>query len=159
MNSVRTLITGLLGAALLTSCETTGDPTQGGLFGWSETKAKQRIAEREVALQESSGELSRERDRGRGLHLRKQAGARRLAAAPARPSLRGGDFDRLIREVETVEREAPTAAGSSRARRLRDEILAARSDPALTGEQRVRLIRDFEQRIVRLRAALTLPRE
>ncbi len=29
-------------ALMLTSCETTGDPTQGGLFGWSQTKANYR---------------------------------------------------------------------------------------------------------------------
>lgn len=34
----------------LVSCETTGDPTQGGLFGWSETKAQGRIYERRQTL-------------------------------------------------------------------------------------------------------------
>jgi hypothetical protein len=34
----------------LTSCETTGDPTQGGLFGWSQNKADYRIQERRDAL-------------------------------------------------------------------------------------------------------------
>jgi hypothetical protein len=35
----------VLGAAgLTTSCETQGDPTQGGLFGWSENKYQQREA-------------------------------------------------------------------------------------------------------------------
>lgn len=38
--------------ALLTSCETTGDPNQGGLFGWSQGKANYRIAEREHRLQQ-----------------------------------------------------------------------------------------------------------
>jgi len=37
-------------ALSLTSCETTGDPTQGGLFGWSQNQADQRIAERRDAL-------------------------------------------------------------------------------------------------------------
>ena len=37
-------------ALALTSCETTGDPTQGGLFGWSQNKADQRIYERRDAL-------------------------------------------------------------------------------------------------------------
>lgn len=37
-------------ALTLTSCETTGDPTQGGLFGWSQNKADQRIYERRDTL-------------------------------------------------------------------------------------------------------------
>ncbi|RBP43662.1 hypothetical protein DES53_10560 [Roseimicrobium gellanilyticum] len=35
---------------LLTSCETTGDPNQGGLFGWSQSKADYRLHEREQRL-------------------------------------------------------------------------------------------------------------
>ncbi|MCG7540150.1 MULTISPECIES: hypothetical protein [Pseudoalteromonas] len=31
--------------SLLSGCETTGDPTTGGLYGWSEEKAKQRQAQ------------------------------------------------------------------------------------------------------------------
>lgn len=31
--------------SLLAGCETTGDPTTGGLYGWSEEKAKQRQAQ------------------------------------------------------------------------------------------------------------------
>ncbi len=33
-----------------TSCETTGDPTQGGIF-WSENKAQDRLAERQAQLE------------------------------------------------------------------------------------------------------------
>ncbi len=42
----------LFAAASLTSCETTGDPTQGGLFGWSQGKADDRIYARERRLAE-----------------------------------------------------------------------------------------------------------
>ena len=38
----------LLGSMLLMlGCQTTGDPRQGGLWGWSEEKAQQRISDRE----------------------------------------------------------------------------------------------------------------
>lgn len=49
----------------LTGCETTGDPRQGGLFGWSETKAQGRIQEREEYLGavESDTEYQRRRSR------------------------------------------------------------------------------------------------
>lgn len=47
-------ITAILAAAFslqfLAACETTGDPNKGGLFGWSESKAKDRIHSREAEL-------------------------------------------------------------------------------------------------------------
>ncbi len=33
-------------ASSLTSCATTGDPSEGGLFGWSQSMSNQRIADR-----------------------------------------------------------------------------------------------------------------
>ncbi len=61
----------LLAAAALTSCETTGDPNQGGLFGWSQGKADDRIYVREQRL----AELERENayQRGRTDELESQA--------------------------------------------------------------------------------------
>jgi chromosome segregation ATPase len=48
---------------LLSACETTGDPKQGGLFGWSQGKADQRKSERQSHLgalkQEQQSEESR----------------------------------------------------------------------------------------------------
>ncbi len=48
MKTLRCLL--LLPLLSLVSCETTGDPTQGGLFGWSENKAQGRIYERRQTL-------------------------------------------------------------------------------------------------------------
>lgn len=39
-----------LAALALASCATTGDPNQGGLFGWSESQARQRIDDRRYTL-------------------------------------------------------------------------------------------------------------
>lgn len=47
----------------LTSCETTGDPTQGGLFGWSQNKADDRIAEREDTLRRLRSDNYRQQNR------------------------------------------------------------------------------------------------
>jgi len=58
----RAILLSLASAALLSSCATTGDPTQGGLFGWSENKAEDRIAAREERLRR----LDRENDYQRG---------------------------------------------------------------------------------------------
>lgn len=44
------------GAMSLTSCETTGDPTQGGLFGWSQQKANVRIDQRQRELNYLEGD-------------------------------------------------------------------------------------------------------
>lgn len=56
----------LLAAALplvLTSCETTGDPNQGGLFGWSQSKADQRLDDRRAELSSLRSDTSRQRSR------------------------------------------------------------------------------------------------
>lgn len=37
-------------ALSLVSCETTGDPTEGGLFGWSQSKFDERIYQKERTL-------------------------------------------------------------------------------------------------------------
>lgn len=42
----------------LTSCETTGDPTKGGIF-WSPTKAQQRLDERQQTLNDINSDTSR----------------------------------------------------------------------------------------------------
>lgn len=42
----------ILGAVSLSSCAYTGDPNQGGLFGWSQGMANDRIAVREQRLQQ-----------------------------------------------------------------------------------------------------------
>jgi hypothetical protein len=47
----------------LTSCETTGDPTQGGLFGWSQSKADVRIQEREDTLHRLRSDNYRQQSR------------------------------------------------------------------------------------------------
>jgi chromosome segregation ATPase len=48
---------------LLNACETTGDPKQGGLFGWSEGKADQRKDERQSRLSTLKKEQQSEEDR------------------------------------------------------------------------------------------------
>jgi chromosome segregation ATPase len=51
MDSWVALLVAAFALVLLGGCETTGDPRQGGLFGWSESKAQERQAslQREVA--------------------------------------------------------------------------------------------------------------
>ena len=42
----------------LTGCETTGDPTKGGIF-WSESKAQDRLNQRGAALDQIESDTSR----------------------------------------------------------------------------------------------------
>lgn len=53
----------LLTAASLTSCAYTGDPNQGGLFGWSQGMANDRIAVREQRLSQLENENAYQRGR------------------------------------------------------------------------------------------------
>lgn len=65
-------------SALLTSCETTGDPNQGGLFGWSQNKANDRIAVREQHLSDLENENAYQRGRTRALEEEKARRERQL---------------------------------------------------------------------------------
>ncbi len=55
----------LISAMGLVSCETTGDPRQGGLFGWSEGQAQGRIYERQRTLDDIERDTARQRSRSR----------------------------------------------------------------------------------------------
>lgn len=68
IRKITLLLPVMLGASLfLTGCETTGDPRQGGLFGWSETKAQGRIQEREDTLNAVNSDTDYQRRRSRRL--------------------------------------------------------------------------------------------
>src|SRR6266702_7370684 len=73
---------GLLAAGwLLIGCTTTGDPQQGGLFGWSEAKARDRQRERQERVAAEDAELAREDARRRELEARDASTEHGLAAA------------------------------------------------------------------------------
>lgn len=55
----------------LASCETTGDPTQGGLFGWSESKAQGRLYQKEAELNHVRGNTQQVQDQNRYLEGRR----------------------------------------------------------------------------------------
>ena len=56
---------------LLTSCETTGDPSQGGLFGWSSNKADQRSAALQQHLQDVDSDTAYQKGRTKALEQKK----------------------------------------------------------------------------------------
>ena len=65
---------------VLTSCATTGNPTQGGLFGWSSSQADERISARERRLDELDRENAYLRSRSRSLEDTAAARQRQLDA-------------------------------------------------------------------------------
>ncbi len=66
----------VLSPLLLCSCETTGDPRQGGLFGWSESQARGRIYQREAELNAIERDTANQRARARYLEGRRDQAAR-----------------------------------------------------------------------------------
>jgi predicted nuclease with TOPRIM domain len=79
-----------------TGCQTTGDPNQGGLFGWSEKKAQQRQDTLEQQNVDARGQLVSEQQQQSQLRQR-EAG---LQAESVR--LRG-EIDRLTAENDHLE--------------------------------------------------------
>ena len=63
MKRIFSITATIAAACCFSSCETTGDPTQGGLFGWSETKSNQRLAEKEYHLRGIEADTARRRAR------------------------------------------------------------------------------------------------
>lgn len=63
----------LLSLAMLGACATTGDPHRGGLFGWSETKARNRQQELARRDDEARTQVAGEHARNAGLRVRHEA--------------------------------------------------------------------------------------
>ena len=67
----RLILLALGSSLLLASCETTGDPSQGGLFGWSEGKAQGRSAAMQQHLEDVNADTAYQRSRSRALEQQK----------------------------------------------------------------------------------------
>jgi hypothetical protein len=74
----RNLLLAFSACALLSSCQTTGDPTQGGLFGWSQSKADQRLEARANYLDDVERDTDNQRRRSRELEAEKARKQREL---------------------------------------------------------------------------------
>lgn len=136
---------------MLTGCATTGDPRQGGLFGWSETKARDRQQERQERVAGSETELAREDARTQSLEESSTGTDRQLAAARlqherAEQDLRA-EQAALIAKTEQLENESPTPATASRARAYRRTVNTIVAQTALPVEQRRLRLRALEAEI------------
>jgi hypothetical protein len=105
-------------ALLLAACETTGDPTQGGLFGWSESKAKTRQAALSSALYLEEDRGSAARSQTAGLQATKSRNAANIRAQRAQ-------LNRMLSQLDEVDAAGGSTGG------LRSRISAAKSDESL----------------------------
>lgn len=64
---LRVIFGPLLAVVLLSACETTGDPSQGGLFGWSQQKADARVENLQTEAEYYTKEADRTERRSREL--------------------------------------------------------------------------------------------
>ena len=136
-------------AVALSACETTGDPQRGGLFGWSETKARQRQAEKQAAVTDAETDLARESGRTAALDRRRKTTEGQIAGvqsehARAEHQL-GVQRDELLARTAHLEDDCPTPASASRARvRGREfykKINTIEANRSLTVTQRAELLR------------------
>ncbi len=118
------ILTGTIAALALTACETTGDPTQGGLFGWSEGKAKQR----QVALHDA---VALERDRGSA--ARSQTGRLQAESRSNASEIRHqrGELNRMLSQLDEVDR----AGGSGKTGSLRSRITETRGSSDISNSE------------------------
>lgn len=125
----------VLGALALAGCETTGDPTQGGLFGWSETKAQSRSAALQQALyveDDRTGAARRSNRQLEGTHARNSAA---LASERAK-------YNRMLSQLDEVE------AKGGRTAPLRSRINAASSDDVVSEGQ----VRELDAEVRQMRS-------
>ncbi len=63
---------------LFSSCQTTGNPREGGLFGYSETKAQQRLQDKSDTLDSIESDTARQRRISGGLEGTARSKQRKL---------------------------------------------------------------------------------
>jgi len=137
--------------AVAACTNTTGDPRQGGLFGWSETKAKDRQHERQAGVASAETELNRENTQTRhleaaGARTDRQLAAAQLENARAEEKLRAQQ-DALLGKIDRLESESPTPASASRARTYRRKVTTIAAQTALPTAQRSARLRTLEAEI------------
>ncbi|WP_257386748.1 hypothetical protein [Tahibacter caeni] len=93
--------------ALLSGCATTGDPQQGGLFGWSESKARERqheLTHRDMAARDRIADEQARGDALRERHDDLDAQARQLQQELERLRQENRDLDARLRALMRLRR-------------------------------------------------------
>jgi hypothetical protein len=151
-------LAGVVILASFAACETTGNPREGGLFGWSEGKAQERRAQKQTHVAGAEAELTHETERGEALQNRSTTAERNLAAAEnqrARTEERmHAQQARLVAKTEQLEADSPTAATASRARSYRLKVNTIAAQTSLTPQQRAERLHALEAEIDAAQARL-----
>ena len=138
---------------LVTGCATTGDSRQGGLFGWSESKARRRQQERQDQVGVERAELNRQDAIGRRLEASSARADQQIATAKTehqrlQDRLRTQQAA-LVAKTGQLETESPTPAGASRARAYRRKVNTVAAQTALPAAQRSIRLQALEVQIDR----------
>ena len=151
----------LAGAAVcaaLAACETTGDPREGGLFGWSETKAQERQTQKQTSVTGAEAKLASETSRSEALHARNVATERHLTAAETQRKLTEERLRiqqaELVAKTERLEADSPTAATDSRARSYRMKVNTIAEQTSRTPRQRAESLHALEKEVDAAQARL-----
>src|SRR5262249_17758528 len=125
-----------------------GDPRQGGLFGWSEAKARERQRERQEQVAHEQSKLAGETARGQELEARGAATDRSITAANAahvraEEALHSQQAALLVK-IDELESESPTPATASRVRTYRRKVNTIVAQTAWTIAQRSARLREVE---------------
>lgn len=140
-----------LAAIALAGCETTGDPRQGGFFGWSEAKAREREAGQAATLHRAERKLADESGHTRDIRARESAVRSELAHAEPQQRQRQDRLKRqyaaTLQRAKALEDDAFTSATASRARRLRAEVETTYADVKRTPEERTARLRSLEREL------------
>jgi hypothetical protein len=137
--------------AAVTACETTGDPRQGGLFGWSESKARERQEQRQTRVTGAETELNRESDQGAALQSRAETAEKNLRTAEAQRIQDEKDLRvfeaSLLEKVDRFAQNSPTDATASRARAYRLKVSTIAAQKSMSARSRAERLKPLETEI------------
>jgi len=129
--------------AAFTGCQTTGDPTQGGLFGWSETKAMDRQAQLRNQLCSAQSTNSQTSSRSRSL-------GRTVSSLNADIAAKSAQLERLNADIASLRGEIYSGGISSQDAKARAASLQKQIDQLPAGEAHA-ANRDLEDIVDRIK--------
>ena len=123
---------------LLAGCQTTGDPREGGLFGWSEAKAQDRQAALEAQSDAAAKAADAEKRRGEALSRQQQQLRSEAASLQAQLARLVAENDSLDAEIRAlIGKRQVSAATLARLRQTLAASEQARADARRAAAQPV----------------------
>ena len=125
---------------LMTGCATTGDPRQGGLFGWSEEMAQDRLAERQNTVQYLEQEQYAQQSRSEYLEMTAAEKQSQKAALTRQ-------IAQLDREIAAKRRQISRASSRPRTQSssyTQTDVAGLEQQVSALTQERDRLIKESE---------------